>query len=131
MPMTRILIVDDEVGVTRLLRRSLLEAGTYDVRVEHSAAAALVALREFVPDLILLDVVMPGMSGRELAAVLGRDAALAAPPILFLTALPVQPVEGLSTLDGHPCIEKPLRAEAVIEAIQSTLAAHKSGRSAL
>lgn len=129
--MTRILIVDDEVGVTRLLRRSLAEAGAYEVRVEHSAAAALLALREFTPDLILLDVVMPGMSGRELAGLIGRDASLAATSILFLTALPLREGAGPTTLDGHRCIEKPLRAEAVIEAIQSTLADHKPGRGAI
>jgi len=122
--MTRILLVDDEVGLTRLLRRTLEADGRYEVRVEHTGTAGLHTAREFAPDLILLDVVMPGMSGRELAAALGREPGLAAVPIVFLTALP--PGSGRDDggrLDGHRCLEKPLHAAAVLEAIEGTLRA--------
>jgi CheY-like chemotaxis protein len=130
--MTRILLVDDEVGLTRLLRRSLEELGSYEVRTAHTGSAGLEAAREFAPDLILLDVLMPGMSGRELAAAIGADPDLASTPILFLTALPPgDPRFGGATLDGHPCIEKPLRTEAVIEAIEATLQAHGKESDAL
>lgn len=128
---TRVLLVDDEIGLTRLLRRSLLETGRYEVRTADSGAAGLAAVREFGPDVILLDVLMPGMSGRELAARLQEDPQQAATPILFLTAVPPgSRQEGAATLDGHPCIEKPLHAADVIEAIEATLQArgHQSPR---
>jgi two-component system OmpR family response regulator len=126
---TRVLLVDDETGLTRLLRRSLLETGRYEVRVADSGAAGLDAVREFGPDVILLDVLMPGMSGREVAARLREDPQQAATTILFLTAVPpASRLEGAATLDGHPCIEKPLHAADVIEAIETTLQArgHRS-----
>ena len=55
----RILVVDDEPSITRLLRLSLEQAGEYEVATEDVSKAALAAVEEFQPDLILLDVMMP------------------------------------------------------------------------
>ena len=63
----RILIVDDEPGITNLLRLNLEKSGHYTVRTENDAERVLSAAVEFKPDLMMLDVMMPGMSGGELA----------------------------------------------------------------
>jgi len=83
----RILIVDDEPGVTRALKLNLECTLLYDVRTENMARRVLPAAREFDPDLILLDVVMPDMDGCEVAARLHLDPELRDTPIVFLTAL--------------------------------------------
>ena len=56
----RILVVDDEPSITRLLKLNLEQTGDYEVATENSPKAAVAAAEEFQPELLLLDVVMPG-----------------------------------------------------------------------
>jgi CheY-like chemotaxis protein len=83
----RILVIDDEAGVTRSMKLNLETLGTYEVRAENHARAAVQAAREFRPDLILLDIMMPEMEGGEVARHLENDPLLKDTPIIFLTAL--------------------------------------------
>jgi len=97
--MKRILVVDDEPSVTRNLKLNLESSGGYDVFAEHHATNALTAARIFRPDLILLDVIMPGMDGGDVAARLRADPLLRDTPVIFLTAL----VSNEET-DGHEIV---------------------------
>lgn len=83
----RVLIVDDEVGFTRLLKLNLEKEGRYEVRVENESPGAVQAAREFQPDVVLLDVVMPDMDGGDVAAKFQEDPSLSRVPIIMLTAL--------------------------------------------
>ncbi len=83
----RILIVDDEPSVTRNLKLTLESGGGYEVLGENQAVNALSTARAFQPDLILLDVMMPGVDGGEIAARVLADPLLRGTPIVFLTAL--------------------------------------------
>jgi CheY-like chemotaxis protein len=117
-----VLLVDDEVGMTRLLKLNLEEGGGYDVRIENSGRAGLEAAREFRPDVILLDVIMPDMRGTEVLERLRADPDLAHTPVIFLTA--VLPAPGTNADVGMPgCIgiAKPARAADVMAAIRSVL----------
>ena len=82
----RILVVDDRARDTRLVKLYLERTNDYVVREENDAMAALSAAEEFQPHLILLDVMMPGMDGGELAACFQANPKLKAVPIVFLTA---------------------------------------------
>src|ERR1035437_8833345 len=82
----RILAVDDQASNTRLLKLYLERTNDYVVREENDAKTALSAAEEFQPHLILLDVMMPGMDGGELAACFQANPKLKAVPIVFLTA---------------------------------------------
>ena len=82
----RILVVDDRARDTRLLKLYLERTNDYVVREENDAMAAVSAAEEFQPHLILLDVMMPGMDGGELAACFQANPKLKAVPIVFLTA---------------------------------------------
>src|SRR5207249_3944002 len=86
MAKKRILLVDDEKSFTNLLKLNLEETGNYDVRVENWAEDAYGAAKEFKPDLVLLDIIMPRMPGGNVAAQIKKDPALKATPIVFLTA---------------------------------------------
>src|SRR6185295_10010601 len=79
--------VDDEVGFTRLFKLNLEQRADYEVRIENWAEHALNAAREFRPDLVLLDVIMPRMIGHDVAARLREDATLKSIPIVFLSAV--------------------------------------------
>ena len=69
----RILIIDDEPSMTRMIRLTLEMTKRYQVREENNAMHALATAREFKPDLILLDVIMPGVDGGELARRIKAD----------------------------------------------------------
>lgn len=87
MDKKRILIVDDEPTFTRMMQLVLEQSGRYVVRQENKGAQALAAARDFKPDLILLDVVMPDLDGGDVAAEIEGDPVLKGIPIVFLTAL--------------------------------------------
>src|ERR1017187_7344036 len=79
--MARILVVDDEPDQRFLLRRILQRAG-HEVSEANDGAAALRAVRESAPDLVVTDVMMPVMNGVELIRCLQSDPATAHIPIL-------------------------------------------------
>lgn len=82
----RILIVDDEPGSREVLEAMVTQAG-FDVAQVADGPAALTHIAETPPDLILLDVLMPGMSGLEVCQRLKRDPATSAIPIIVVTAV--------------------------------------------
>jgi len=83
----KILLVDDEAGFTQLLKMNLEKGGRYEVRIENDSTKAISVAHSFLPDVILLDVVMPGMDGGDVQAALQSDRTLSRVPILMLTAL--------------------------------------------
>lgn len=84
-PVPRVLVVDDDVEVAKSIEASLRK--NYQVFVVYSGIEAIKEARRHRPDLIVLDVVMPGMDGLATCRELRLDPALADVPILFLTAL--------------------------------------------
>lgn len=82
----RILVVDDDPKITRQIRLNLELAGPYEVIEENHPTHALTAARESRPDLVLLDVMMPGIDGGELASELRALPKFHDVPVVFLTA---------------------------------------------
>ncbi|HXJ57223.1 MAG TPA: response regulator [Verrucomicrobiae bacterium] len=120
MPKKKILLVDDEKSLTSLLKLNLEETGQYEVRVENWAEDALAAAKEFKPDLILLDIIMPRLPGGNVAAMIDADPRLKGTPIVFLTAAvrkhQVEENEGI--ICDHPCLAKPATLEEVVATIE-------------
>ena len=83
--MARILIVDDDVGMTDLLRLHLRREGL-EVETAADAAIALRSIMKQLPDLILLDVEMPYMGGLEVLKVLKSDPLTKGKPVIVLTS---------------------------------------------
>jgi len=82
---TRVLVVDDQPANVRLLEATLTPRG-YDVRGVESGEQALAALAEGGTDLVLLDIVMPGLDGYEVCRRIRADPALAFLPVVMVTA---------------------------------------------
>ena len=120
----RILIVDDEISFTRLLKLNLEQTNDYIVRVENRAEDALTTAREFRPDLVLLDIMMPRMFGGDIAARLRADTHLKTTPIVFFTAAvsKTRVREHDGKISGFPFLAKPASVEEVIEQIELGLA---------
>jgi CheY-like chemotaxis protein len=123
MSLKRLLLIDDEEPFTRLVKLNLEETGRYTVRIENDGSKALATAREFVPDLILLDVIMPDADGGEVAARIRADSALKTVPIIFLTAAVSQKeLDGPSgTIGGRMFIAKPVNKRSLIELIDQQL----------
>lgn len=81
----KVLLIDDEEDVRLLVRVALVAAGM-EVVTEPGGAEGIPRARDWQPDVILLDAMMPGMSGPATLAALRADGDTAAIPILFLTA---------------------------------------------
>src|ERR1044071_8793192 len=120
----KILIVDDEPTITRLLKLNLEKTGAYLVREENFGAKAHLAARDFKPDLILLDVMMPDMDGGDVAASIQGDPLLKSIPIVFLTAaVKKDELTGQGgMIGGFQYIAKPLDVTGVMEIIERQLA---------
>jgi len=81
----RVLVVDDEPDLVELVRYNLTEAG-FRVSEARTGAEALAAVRRSVPDLLILDLMLPDLSGTEVCRRLRNEAELADLPIIMLTA---------------------------------------------
>jgi DNA-binding response OmpR family regulator len=80
-----VLVVDDDTDVAETIQRALEQSGE-DVMVAHRGADALHLARQRTPDLVVLDIIMPGMTGIEVCRHMRASPELAPVPILFLTA---------------------------------------------
>lgn len=86
MNLERLLLVDDEPDIRAVAAISLEKVGGFQLDCASDGPAALAQARQTRPDLILLDVMMPGMTGLEVLAELRADEALATIPVVFMTA---------------------------------------------
>ena len=113
----KVLIVDDESGFTHLLKLTLEKTHPYEVREVNDGTKAWLAAREFRPDIIFLDVVMPTVDGGEVAQQLRSDPLLEKTPIIFLTAI-VSSKEGGHEIGGFPFLAKPVTLDTMVRAIE-------------
>jgi two-component system phosphate regulon response regulator PhoB len=125
----RILVVDDEADVTELLDYKFRQAG-YAVRALNDPLRAIGLARDFRPDLIILDVMMPELTGVQLLRMVRADALLQDTPVIFLTAKAetADKVKGLES-GADDYVAKPfdvrelmLRAQALLRRAKSAAA---------
>ncbi len=119
----RILVVDDKPAMTGLIRGILEKTGRYEVRTENMGRRVIEVAREFRPDLILLDVMMPGLLGSEIAALLEADPDLRTIKFVFLTSM-VSKEEALrsnSQDSAHAFVSLPISADDLCKAVEDYL----------
>ena len=123
MDRKRILVVDDEPDFTELIKEALQSTGKYEVKTENSGKAGIISAQVFKPDLILLDIMMPGMEGSYVAEQIKKDERIKTTPIIFLTATvtaeEASDAEGI--LGKHPVISKPVELAHLISSIDKYL----------
>ena len=121
MEKKRILVVDDEPDVTDLISYHLKARGHQPV-VTNDPTASMALVRETIPDLIILDIMMPGLSGIQICRLLRADPAFARIPIIFLTAKsePNDRIEGLEA-GADDYLGKPFSPKELLLRIESIL----------
>ncbi len=121
----RILVVDDETGFTKLLKMNLEKTERYEVRVENDSTKALNAAHEFLPDVVLLDIVMPGMDGGDVAAQMQDDPLLQSIPVVMMTALVSQEEtsqDAVAQAGAMNILPKPVNLEVLLRCLEEVLA---------
>jgi CheY-like chemotaxis protein len=128
MEKTRVLIVDDDVNLSRLSAMILENSGLYEVLTEMSSTRALHVARQFKPQLMLLDVDMPSKTGGDLAGEASNDPLLRDIPILFLTGLLSKSEAGNKAVDcgGMPFLAKPVMPEVLLDSVNRLLESAQS-----
>jgi DNA-binding response OmpR family regulator len=111
----KILIVDDDPEIREALK-DVLEAEGYEVATAANGREGLERLSTDVPSLVLLDLMMPIMSGGELLAVLRKSAALAELPVVVLSAWPAEAEQVNGWTQGY--LKKPTRLDALLAVVE-------------
>ena len=120
--MAKVLVVEDN-ATNMTLARFLLQSAGHTVLCATDAEAGLTAARAERPDLILMDIQLPGMDGLEATAQLKRDEATRSIPVIALTALAMKGDEArirAAGCDGY--IAKPMRYQEFLATVTAQLA---------
>jgi two-component system cell cycle response regulator DivK len=121
--MAKILIVEDNAD-NMLLSIILLESAGHTVLTAGDAETALALARSDLPDLILMDVHLPGMDGLQATALLKGDAATRGIPVVVLTALAMKgDAERIRAAGCDGYLAKPMRTKEFLSAVAAHLAA--------
>lgn len=126
--MHKILLVDDEPDIVEFLKYNL-EAEKFEVLTGHSGNDAIQLIKE-KPDLIILDIMMPGMSGFEVCSKIRSEKNMVNIPIIFLTAKAgeADEIKGLE-LGASDYIKKPISPKKLIARVKANLRKHSNSES--
>ena len=114
---TRVLVVDDEPEITDIVEAFLTEAG-YSVTSENLPNNAVAKVKEFQPNVILLDIMMPGLDGYDICQQIKELPNMAHVPIIFLTGKDRADDMGRSfKVGGDMFIKKPFSCERLLEIV--------------
>ena len=119
--MKKIFIVEDDPVTVRLLK-VMLEKRNYDVQDCDNGAAAIDKIRDYKPDLVLMDVIMPEIDGVEATRMIKNDPELASIPVIILSALgqEIEVSKGLTAgADGY--MKKPFDTNMLLKKIEELI----------
>ena len=121
MSRKKILIIDDEKGFTELIKDVLEETGRYEVKTENEVRNGFLAVKNFCPDLVLLDVVFPEMDGTSVAVEIKSDEKTKNIPIIFVTGT-ITPEEATAQgVGGQFFLSKPVKIKELIKCIDERI----------
>ena len=116
----KILVVDDDKAVTTLLE-GLLSGQGYAVSVAHDGLDGMVQVRKIVPDLIILDIMMPEINGYDVCSNLKFDERFKQIPIIVLTSRQQELDPRIGQLMGIDYMQKPIDSKVLLEKVQRIL----------
>ena len=120
----RVLIIDDEADFCFFVSKNLENTGEFEVLTANSAEDGIKLARQSLPDIILLDIIMPKMQGPDVAKALANDPETRYIPLIFLTAIVMENEIGnlsIKEIGGYNFIAKPANTEKLIQSIKMVL----------
>ena len=122
MTLKRVLMIDDEESLGRLIKMNLGRISDFEVTLAFNGRDGLEIARDIKPDIILLDIMMPGMNGLEVLDRLKKDKNTMCIPVIMLTAKDDEETKARSVeLYNEAYITKPVSSEALIAKIEEVL----------
>lgn len=118
--MAKIMVIDDDMEISSLLQYTLESMG-HTIKVCDNGREVIDSLKEFKPDLMILDVMLPGIDGYSLATTISEDPELSQIPIIVLSAL--EPSRSLFSKFSQVVtfLTKPFNTDDLFEAIKTAL----------
>ena len=120
MKKKKILIVDDDLAASKFMKARLEITGKYEVSTESNGVRGIETARGLRPDLIILDILMPGIEGDEVARQIKADNILKNTPIIFLSSIITSKETGPDGMKtgAHYILPKPVKIESVLACIE-------------
>ena len=121
--MKKILVIDDEPGLTRMIKLNLERTGKFTVETENCGKNAIQVALDFDPDIIFLDIMMPDLPGDEIAEQLRAEPRLQSKKLVFLTAIVTRDdtADGHHQIGGHHFLAKPVSTRDLLRTIEMLL----------
>ncbi len=118
MPKAKILLIDDEIDLVETVKFRL-QRNDYEVMVAYDGEEAFQRIKDHKPDLILLDLKLPGMPGEEIYKILRHNPSTEHIPVILFTAS--KDDDELAAIGAEGFIQKPFEAKALLEKIKELL----------
>jgi len=129
MSKKKILVIDDEVNFSNLLKINLEDIGEYEVKAIYKGSEGYEAAREFCPDMIIIDVVLKDADGRDVLSLIKSDSQFQHVSVIILSAVPLKQI-----LEKHPVLlgntlilSKPITLAMLVEHIHQQLKKSENG----
>jgi DNA-binding response OmpR family regulator len=117
MSKSKILVVDDDPNLSRLIAVILKLGAGYEVLEENHSSVATATARRFRPNLIVMDVDMPGKDGGDVWAEISQDPTLAKTPVIFISGLVSK--QDVGTRSGVLYLSKPVDPRLLLDAVRA------------
>ncbi len=120
--MARILVIEDDPDIVELLRFNLTTVGAHEVESAATGSEGMARLRSRAPDLVILDLMLPGLSGFDICRQMRSDPALSAVPVIMLTARGEEPdvIAGIE-LGADDYVRKPFSPRELVARVGAVL----------
>ena len=114
----RILIIDDEENFCYLVKKNLEKTNEFEVYTATNGDDGIRLIKVVKPDLILLDIIMPGLDGGDVVSLIRSDSSIKDTPIVFLTSLVREDEAGASFTKGYSLLAKTVSLRELIACIK-------------
>ena len=121
MDKKKILIIDDEENFCNLVKKNVEKTNEFEVYTATNGDDGIKLIKEIKPDLILLDIIMPGLDGGDVVSLIRGDESIKDTPIVFLTSLVRKDEVGAGFTKGYSLLAKTVTLRELIACIKENV----------
>lgn len=114
----KVLIIDDEENFCNLVKKNVEKTNEFEVHTATNGDDGIKLIKEIKPDLILLDIIMPGLDGGDVVSLIRSDSSIKDTPIVFLTSLVRKDENGAGFTRGYSLLAKTVTVRELIACIK-------------